>query len=168
MPGVDWVRQYDLNVTDAAALGDLAVAFDPTEMEGYVVVDGAFNRIKVKNPAYVAASAFLGGLVTTRQQLTLLLDPSFDDVVPLLDVSARRRLVMVEQGFSAMATAIAADYASIAHLESQRDFAAEALKRCYSKLLFDLRKGSPLDDSIRRINIDSLVRWYEDHVGQAA
>jgi len=163
LPGVDWVRQFDLQVDDAAALREMASAFDPTEMEGYVVVDAAFERIKIKNPLYVAASSYMGGLVTTKQQLTLVLDPAFDDVVPLLDPSSRDRLVAVEQGLAQMTAAIAADYLSIAHLTPQREFAAEALKRTYSKLLFDLRKGGDVDESIRRMNIDSLVRWYDDH-----
>ena len=163
LPGMDWVRQYDLLARDGGALRELAATFDPTEMEGYVVVDGAFERIKIKNPLYVAATSFMGGLVTTKQQLTLVLDPAFDDVVPLLTPSSRERLEKVEQGLAQMMSAIMVDYQSIAHLETQREFAAEAIKRSYSKVLFDLRKGGDVDECVRRINIDSLVSWYDDH-----
>lgn len=51
--GVPLVKSYDLNATN---VGHLLKTFE--EMiwhdEGYVVVDDKFNRIKVKNPAYVA------------------------------------------------------------------------------------------------------------------
>ncbi len=48
------VKAFDLVVTD---IGALKRTFDgmPFSEEGYVIVDGSFNRVKVKNPAYVAA-----------------------------------------------------------------------------------------------------------------
>jgi len=51
--GVPVVKVYDINATNT---GHLLKTFDnmPYTEEGYVVVDKDFNRIKVKNPAYVA------------------------------------------------------------------------------------------------------------------
>jgi hypothetical protein len=51
--GIPLVKAYDLNSNNAGALVktfENMVWYD----EGYVVVDGNFNRIKIKNPAYVA------------------------------------------------------------------------------------------------------------------
>ncbi len=51
--GIPLVKRYDLNNNNAGALMktfENMVWHD----EGYVVVDGWFNRIKIKNPAYVA------------------------------------------------------------------------------------------------------------------
>jgi hypothetical protein len=47
------VKAFDMNVDNAGALER---TFDgmPFSEEGYVVVDGNFNRVKIKNPAYVA------------------------------------------------------------------------------------------------------------------
>jgi hypothetical protein len=47
------VKRFDLNIKD---VGALKRTFDgmPFTEEGYVVVDGSFNRIKIKNPAYLA------------------------------------------------------------------------------------------------------------------
>ena len=52
--GVPVVRAYDMNVSNA---GHLMATFEgmPFTEEGYVVCDANFNRIKLKNPAYVAA-----------------------------------------------------------------------------------------------------------------
>lgn len=52
--GVPLVEAYDLNASNA---GHLINTFEdmPWSEEGYVVVDANFNRIKLKNPAYVAA-----------------------------------------------------------------------------------------------------------------
>lgn len=51
--GIPLVNRFDINATNAGALER---TFDgmPFHEEGYVVVDGNFNRVKIKNPAYVA------------------------------------------------------------------------------------------------------------------
>jgi hypothetical protein len=53
MLNVPLVKRYDLN---GGNVGELLRTFEQMSWheEGYVVVDGNFNRIKVKNPAYVA------------------------------------------------------------------------------------------------------------------
>tara|TARA_R110000796_G_scaffold248124_2_gene374544 strand:- start:7290 stop:8432 length:1143 start_codon:yes stop_codon:yes gene_type:complete len=52
--GVPVVQAYDMNMSNA---GQLMATFEgmPFTEEGYVVCDANFNRIKLKNPAYVAA-----------------------------------------------------------------------------------------------------------------
>ena len=57
--GVPLVKSFDLNVKD---VGGLLRTFEgmPWSEEGYVVVDAKFNRVKVKNPAYVAAHHLKG------------------------------------------------------------------------------------------------------------
>ena len=52
--GLPVVKAFDLNVNNA---GQLKKNFEnmPYYDEGYVVLDGNFNRVKLKNPAYVAA-----------------------------------------------------------------------------------------------------------------
>jgi hypothetical protein len=51
--GVPLVKRYDFNNKNA---GELIRTFEDMiwHDEGYVVVDGNFNRVKIKNPAYVA------------------------------------------------------------------------------------------------------------------
>jgi|AntRauMFilla1563_2_1112583.scaffolds.fasta_scaffold00207_20 T4 RnlA family RNA ligase len=51
--GLPVVKSYDLNVTDSGALIRTLEGMPWTD-EGYVVVDGYHNRIKIKNPAYLA------------------------------------------------------------------------------------------------------------------
>jgi hypothetical protein len=57
--GIPLVKSYDLNATN---VGALIKTFDGMVWhdEGYVVVDGNFNRIKIKNPAYVAVHHLKG------------------------------------------------------------------------------------------------------------
>jgi hypothetical protein len=57
--GVPVVKSFDLNVKN---VGALLRTFEgmPWSEEGYVVVDANFNRIKIKNPAYVAVHHLKG------------------------------------------------------------------------------------------------------------
>lgn len=59
MDGIPVVKSYDLNAKD---VGALLRTFEgmPWSEEGYVVVDGNFNRIKIKNPAYLAVHHLKG------------------------------------------------------------------------------------------------------------
>jgi hypothetical protein len=56
---VPLVKRFDLNAND---VGALLRTFEgmPWSEEGYVVVDANFNRIKIKNPAYVAVHHLKG------------------------------------------------------------------------------------------------------------
>ncbi len=59
MIGLPVVKSYDLNANDVGAL--LRTFKDMIwHDEGYVVVDAKFNRIKIKNPAYVAVHHLKG------------------------------------------------------------------------------------------------------------
>ena len=57
--GVPLVKSFDIN---ASNIGHLLKTFEgmPWYSEGYVVVDSNFNRVKVKNPAYVHAHHLKG------------------------------------------------------------------------------------------------------------
>lgn len=57
--GVPYVKHFDLNAKNA---GSLIKTFEnmPWSEEGYVVVDYNFNRVKIKNPAYVAVHHLKG------------------------------------------------------------------------------------------------------------
>lgn len=57
--GIPLVKSYDLNVGNADELAKTLIGM-PWSLEGYVVVDSNFNRIKIKNPAYVHAHHLKG------------------------------------------------------------------------------------------------------------
>lgn len=61
--GVPLVKRYDLN---SGNVGKLLKTFENMTWhdEGYVVVDGKFDRIKIKNPAYVSAHHLKGKMAS--------------------------------------------------------------------------------------------------------
>lgn len=68
-PARDWPN---LNPVQSFPLFDVKTieatfpAMDPMKQEGYVVVDADFNRVKVKNPAYVAIHRLRDGMCQRR------------------------------------------------------------------------------------------------------
>jgi hypothetical protein len=48
-----WEHVRSAPVAKSGAVVEMAAATDPLELEGFVVVDRHFNRVKVKNPRYV-------------------------------------------------------------------------------------------------------------------
>jgi hypothetical protein len=68
--GIPLVKSYDLNAKDVGALlrtFENMVWHD----EGYVVVDAKFNRVKIKNPAYVAVHHLKGK--TAEHQIMVII-----------------------------------------------------------------------------------------------
>lgn len=61
-------------------------AFDPMNLEGVVVIDSSFNRVKIKSAAWVLASRMKGTVrVMNGDVIKAIIDGTIDDVVPLLD-----------------------------------------------------------------------------------
>jgi hypothetical protein len=67
-------------------------SFSPSELEGVVLCDGNFNRIKIKSAAYVLAHRSKDILDTSPSSALLsVLDGTIDDVLPLLEGEIRLR-----------------------------------------------------------------------------
>ena len=81
--GVPCVHKYNLN--NIEDILEYVSSQHPSEHEGVVVCDGEFNRIKVKNPAYVLAHKLKDTISASPRNLVecVLLEKS-DDVIPLL------------------------------------------------------------------------------------
>lgn len=73
---------------------------NPLEYEGVVVRDANFNRIKVKNAAYVAFSKARDVLGTSdRNCLELILAEKDDDVIPALPQEIVDNLLKIKEGY---------------------------------------------------------------------
>jgi hypothetical protein len=129
------VRSFPLgNVEDIiASFADIS----PLSQEGYVVVDGAYRRIKVKHPGYVALHHAKDGLSQkaivdiARSGEVPEVMTAFPELAPMLDDARDRLAALVGQ--------VEADYARLAHHAEQKAFAAEALKTKCSAALFQIR-----------------------------
>lgn len=91
------VKTYVYNTIDE--LVNWVSSLNPMEHEGVVVRDGNFNRIKVKNAAYVAYNKVRDRLGTSeRNVVELILSEKDDDVVPMLPEEIVKNLQKIKVG----------------------------------------------------------------------
>jgi hypothetical protein len=153
--GVHAVRSFPLT-----NLAEVRASFDhisPVSQEGYVVVDGSFNRVKIKHPGYVALHHAKDGMgprafveIARTGELSEVA-ATFPEFRPLIEEARVRYRSFVD--------AVKTSYASIGHVKAQKDFASLALKTPYSAALFQMRKGVELEVFLREVPVDKLMAW---------
>lgn len=85
-----------LNPHAAAALAD---QFKPEELEGFVILDSRFNRVKVKNSSWVLSSRCKDGVISSkRNALLACLNGSIDDIISIVDPKTQSFLIELQQG----------------------------------------------------------------------
>jgi hypothetical protein len=150
------VRSFALQSVD-----DIVASFaemSPLSQEGYVVHDGAFRRIKVKHPGYVALHHAKDGLsqkafveiVRSGESSEVL--TSFPEFAPMFD-DVRTR-------WEALVAELQSDYERIRSIPEQKTFAAEAVKTRCSAALFAIRakKTPTIRQWLRDVHIDSAMK----------
>jgi hypothetical protein len=86
--------------TNVDELVNWVSSLNPMEHEGVVVRDSNFNRIKVKNAAYVAASKIRDSLATSpRNCLGLILLGKDDDAASFLPQEIQNNLISLKEQF---------------------------------------------------------------------
>lgn len=153
---IETVRAFPL-----ASMVDVARSFDtmsPLAQEGYVVVDRAFNRIKVKHPGYVALHHAKDGLSQrafveiARSGEVPEVITAFPELKPELD-DARARL-------DGLIGDVERDFDRLRDRPTQKDFALEAVKTRCPGALFAVRAGkaASVRDYFVGAQIDQLMR----------
>lgn len=136
------VKEFPLQSLDQVL--EAAKALNPLRQEGFVIVDGNFNRIKVKSPSYVAIHHLRDGS-PQRRIMELIKNNEGDEVLAykLLDEFPHEKRMYEE--FCAKLEKIYLhvhdEYDTLKDIETQKDFALKAVKSPYSSCLFALRKG---------------------------
>jgi hypothetical protein len=153
------VKEFPL--TTSEEIVNSFVAISPLSQEGYVVVDAAFNRVKMKHPGYVALHHAKDGMTTkafvqiARSGETSEVVAAFPEFGPLVQ-EARSRV-------DALVAEVEGDYERLKHIEVQKDFAMEATKTRLPSALFTLRRG--MTESIRAFVRDMQIGSLMEHLG---
>lgn len=149
------VRSFPLS--SVKEIFDSFERISPVSQEGYVVVDGKGQRIKIKHPGYVALHHAKDGMSPkafaeiARQGEVPEVIAAFPEFAPLLDEARAKFLTFMER--------CQADYDRIKDIPVQKDFALEALKTPHSAALFHLRKGKDLRELAKSVTIDTFMSW---------
>jgi hypothetical protein len=135
-----------------------AKKIDPTQSEGYVVVDAQWNRVKMKAPAYVALAHMRDSAASPKRVLEVIRTGEsteflayFPEWKPTFDA--------VRDAYNKFADQIDADYASSKNIGVQKDFAFEAMKTAWPDALFQLRRGRYTNarDYLKGVRIKQLM-----------
>lgn len=148
------VRSFPLqSFTDIEAT---FATLNPLEQEGYVVVDAAFNRVKVKHPGYVAVHHMKDGfgpkrvLDVVRKGETSELLTHFPEWQSDFD--------RVSKAFGKLVTDLETAYAAHNDIPLQKDFALAVKGSPCSGALFALRAGKvkSVREFLANMHLDNL------------
>ena len=107
--------------------------------EGFVVLDKNNNRVKIKSPAYVKAHHIRGEGLTPKRIAALIVSAEDEEYLSVFSedkVYFDPYFIAYEKLISSMVSV----YNSISSIESQKEFALEAIKNKFSSVLFSARK----------------------------
>lgn len=152
---VPCVKSFPLRSVD-----DIVSSFanmSPLSQEGYVVVDGAFRRIKVKHPGYVALHHAKDGM-SKKAIVEIVRSGESSEVLTAFPEFAPM-VAEVRASFDAIVTEIESDYTQLKDIPEQKVFAAEALKTSCQGVLFALRakKTPSVRQWLRDARIDAVM-----------
>lgn len=123
-----------------ASAAEIIASFErmsPLSQEGYVVVDGAYRRIKVKHPGYVALHHAKDGM-SRRAMADVVRSGEVAEVIAAFPEFGEMFADMKTR-LDALVAELESDYARIVGLSEQKAFALEAVKTRSSAPLFALR-----------------------------
>lgn len=158
-PGWEVVRVYSLSSIDDVIT--TAKALNPMQNEGFVVVDANFNRVKVKSPQYVALSHMKDSfsqrrmieLVRTNEGSEFLsYFPEYNDLYN-----------DVRSAYDGLLNNTVSAYEQIKDIETQKDFAIQAIKTKCSGAMFAVRskKAASIQEYIKEMSITSLEKMLD-------
>lgn len=120
--------------------------WNPKEHEGIVVKDKQFNRLKVKNPAYVALNHMRDSLSTSiRGCVEIILLGKDDDVIGMLPEFITNRILKLKPSISTVIKTTNADYLELKHIDDMKIFALSAQTKLWPAALFALKRGKTSD-----------------------
>jgi hypothetical protein len=137
-PEFNPVREFKLTSIDSVV--ESFASIDGMRQEGYVVVDGNFNRIKVKHPRYVLIHHMKDGLASHRNLIAIVQNNETSEVESVFP-ELKGQFDSIRAKIKALRIELESCYNKISHIPLQRDFALEALKSPLPDALFRVRSG---------------------------
>lgn len=106
-------KTWDLKTPEA--IEQFVNSMDPSELEGAVIMDASFNRLKVKSAAWVFSSRAKDMVSSSPRALECIIGGTLDDVVPLVEKDIGDKLVQVRDALVQYCTSVDATFARFKH-----------------------------------------------------
>lgn len=117
----------------------------PASEEGYVVRNSKNERVKIKNPAYVALHLLHNNGSLTDKRILELMEIGEDSEFLSYFPDEQYKFDRLKESKEKLFAQVEKTYQEIKDIENQKDYAAQATQYKYSGLLFQLRKGLTLE-----------------------
>jgi hypothetical protein len=156
-PDAKVAKQFSFTNPDAIIKS--YATFSGKDMEGFVVCDANFNRLKFKHDEYLRLHRLKDGLGSRRALVEVVRANEQNEVMAALP-EYKDILTEIEGRYNALVKELEACYGELADIQSQKDFAMQAvLTRC-SSALFALRakKTPSVRAFLSTMNIDSVMK----------
>lgn len=114
-------------------------SLDPLQSEGFIVLDGSFNRNKVKSPAYVAIAHLKDGF-STRRLLEIVRMGESEEFLSVFPEWTELFLGIKEK-YDLLVAQAELVWEQNKHLQSQKEFALAVKDLPFCGTLFQLRAG---------------------------
>lgn len=134
--GLNWTIVNRVNVSSAKDAVEQAAALDPLKLEGFVVVDEHFNRVKIKCPRYVTLHHMRGD-ATPRRAVELFQNGEMGETLTYFP-ELREVFDPVLDKIRMVAGQVVEDWLANNAAPTRKDFAIAVKDRPYSSLLFRL------------------------------
>jgi hypothetical protein len=121
-------------------------SWNPEHHEGVVVKDRYWNRVKVKNPAYVAYNHMRDSLSTSiRGCVEVILLGKEDDIVGMMPETIAKRILRLKPIIQEVLSRTQKEWEEIRDIDDMKCFAQEANLRLWPAALFALKRGKTPD-----------------------
>jgi T4 RnlA family RNA ligase len=138
--GLPVVKSYQLSQTN---LDEITKTFEgmPWSEEGYVVIDKEFNRIKIKNPAYVAVH-HLKSKTAEHNILTIVKSNEIEEFAATFP-ERREELYKLKKNYDSLITKLITAWMELFEKKPKDDSASE--KKQFALSVFDVAKKYDLE-----------------------
>ena len=142
-PHVELPRFHPIALNSLAEVADLAAAL-PQMDEGYVVVDANFNRVKVKNPSYLALLHLKEASSSSVKALVQLVLTNEGSEFLTYFPEFQEQYDRISNAINSLKNRIQDVWDTTKEIEVQKDFALAVMasKVPFTGVLFNLRKGT--------------------------
>jgi hypothetical protein len=138
---------------------EAAQALNPLKQEGYVVVDASFNRVKIKSPSYVTIHHLYSSF-SLRNLAEAIRNGEYDELSIALESypDYLKELEVLMCQYLQIQLDCERDFHRLKHIESQKEFAKEALRCLNPSVLFTMRKtGKSVPTIIKEMTSNAFL-----------
>lgn len=142
--GLECAKVYSFN--DVNHMIEVIRSWNPEHHEGVVVKDKFWNRVKVKNPSYVAFNKLRDSLSTSlRGCVEVILLEKEDDVIGMMPEPIAKRILRLKPAIQEVLSRTQKDWEEVRDIDDMKYFAQEAVLKLWPAALFALKRGKTTD-----------------------